>query len=64
MWGSIICFFGGIAVGTLLAYLAEAIDYYNENKIRSNGKKKGRKWYEWISNKENIWKQNFTGRNS
>lgn len=43
MWGSIICFFGGIAVGTLLAYTAEAIDYYKENKIRSNGKKKGRK---------------------
>lgn len=43
MCGSIICFFGGIAVGTLLAYTAEAIDYYNENKFRSNGKKKGRK---------------------
>lgn len=43
MLGSIICFCGGIAVGTLLAYIAEAIDYYNENKIRSNGKKKGRK---------------------
>ena len=42
MYGSIICFCGGIAVGTLLAYIAEAIDYYNENKIRSNGKKERR----------------------
>ena len=43
MWGSIIYFFGGVAIGTLLAYIAEAIDYYNENKFRSNGKKKRRK---------------------
>lgn len=37
---SIVYFCGGVAIGTLLAYIAEAIDYYNENKFRSNGKKK------------------------
>ena len=30
MWEAIIYFCGGVAVGTILAYIAEAIDYYNE----------------------------------